>query len=68
VKRIRDHDVFLAQTGTVNSIQMKAFPHGEYLWNPDPEPGSYGEVYFREFYQIPDEVELWFDAWWPKSS
>ena len=63
VKRERDHDVSLAQSGVVKKIQMKAFPHGQYLWNADPAQGSREEYYFREFYRIPDEVELWFDTW-----
>ena len=68
VKRIRDHDVFLARTGAINSIQMKEFPHGGYLWNADPALGDREvESYFRAFYRIPNEVELWFDSWGPKT-
>ena len=67
VKRIRDYDVSLAREGTVDRVQMKAFPHGQYLWNADPARGSREEYYFREFYRIPDEVDLWFDSWGEKS-
>ena len=65
VKRIRDHNILLAQKGIVNSIQMKAFPHGKYLWNADPVYGSEMVDYFREYYKIPDDVALWFDTWKP---
>ena len=63
VKRIRDHDIELACNGLVDRIQMKAFPHGEYLWNAEAKYGGVGVARFREFYKIPDEVELWFDVW-----
>lgn len=66
VKRIRDRDIVLAQNGVVNCIQFKAFPHREYLWNADPVYGSVIDD-FREFYKIPDDVELWFDTWGSKS-
>lgn len=52
-----------AREGETNSILLKAFPHGEYLWGPDPEYGSERVKYFRQFYQIPENVDLWFQNW-----
>ena len=49
-----------AETGA-ESVTLPIFPHRAYLWVPDlysvPRP------FFREFYGLEEEVELFFEAW-----
>ena len=67
VKRSRDERIQDAKQGKIDSIIMKRFPCEEYLWLPDPEYGSERVDFFRGFYKIPDDTDLWFEVWAPKS-
>ncbi len=63
VRKQRSEVIAQARVGETDSILLKAFPHGEYLWGPDPEYGSERVEFFRQFYQIPENVDLWFQNW-----
>ena len=45
-------------------IVFSEYPNDDYLWVPDPaqEKPWRGE-YFKEFYHIPENVEIWFESW-----
>ena len=60
----RERNAMLAQArrGEVASVTLPAYPHPEALWYPDPN-NEYRVPYFREFYGIPDGVEVSFESW-----
>lgn len=52
-----------AREGRTQSIVLPAYPYPEVLWMPDPEgvwPNR--EVFFRAFYEIPEDVALSFSS------
>lgn len=48
-------------SGGQQTIVLPAYPHGEYLWMPDPV-NPLREQYFREFYRVPENAELLFEG------
>ena len=60
----RERNAMLAQArrGEAASVTLPAYPHPEALWYPDPN-NEYRVPYFREFYGIPDGVEVSFESW-----
>ena len=63
VKKDRQNEIESAQKGLADLVWQKAFPHGEYLWQPDPEYEGDRIAPYRAFYRIPDDAELWFERW-----
>lgn len=52
-------DALIAETikKGADEIVLPAYPHREYLWEPDPtSPERW--VFFREFYGIPEDVDI----------
>ena len=48
-----------SETGSV-TIELPSYPFEQYLWYPDPADDTRVE-YFKEFYKIPDNVEVEFN-------
>ncbi len=47
-----------------NHISFSQYPNSDYLWFPDPiETDSWRVSWFKEFYHIPDNIDIWFDSW-----
>ncbi len=61
VTRQRYEIVREAEKGRPASICMPEYPFKQYLWVPDPN-GEPRISYFREFYGIPESVELTFES------
>ena len=59
----RTHEIEDARSGRTNQILLKSYPYSKYLWGSDPEYGSERVFFFRSFYRIPDDVEIWFESW-----
>lgn len=57
-KRERDKLILAAQTGETDRLYFADLPHSEYIEINEPLDGSEHVKYFREFYQIPDSVEM----------
>ena len=60
----REKLIQAAITEGSEQIVFSEYPNDEYLWVPDPaqEKPWRGE-YFKEFYHIPENVEIWFESW-----
>ena len=59
--RERAELVRIAREGTADKLEFPDFPYLEYLWVTEPL-GERQIEYFREFYQIPDGVEITFNT------
>ncbi len=59
--RKRDSLILQAREGEVAEISFPDYPHGEYLWTMEPV-GEEQRAYFREFYQIPENVFMRFNT------
>ena len=57
-KRERDLLIQQARDGEISRLYFPELPHSEYLWTNEPPDGSEQVGFFREFYRIPDEVEM----------
>ena len=57
-KRERDLLIQQARNGEISRLYFPELPHSEYLWTNEPPDGSEQVGFFREFYRIPDEVEM----------
>ena len=63
-KRERDHLISQAREGTQQRIVFPAYPHREYLWITDSRDESdLAEI--RDFYHLPEHVELVFTGKMP---
>ena len=49
-----------AVAGEQHMVMLPAFPHGDYLWYPEPQNDLRME-YFREFYGIPENTTVLFE-------
>ena len=63
IRRDRLDAISSARAGETQSILLKAFPHGEFLWSADPEYGSERVEFYRAFYGIPENTPFWFETW-----
>ncbi len=54
----REAVIRYAQNGEIDRLFFSDLPHDEYLWYNEPLEGTVQETYFREFYQIPDDVKF----------
>lgn len=62
--RRRLQEIHAARNGMADSLLLERFPNGEYLWQTDPNYEEKERIrFYREFYQIPDSVDLWFEYW-----
>ena len=62
--RMRDNLIKAAISNNDKLIAFPKYPNDEYLWLPDPmkeDPNR--SVYFREFYKIPVDIDIWFESW-----
>ena len=57
-KKDRDARIQQARNGEITRLYFPELPHSEYLWIVEAPDGSEQVPFFREFYQIPDEVEM----------
>ncbi len=57
-KMDRDARIQQARNGEINQLYFPELPHSGYLWIVEAPDGSEQVPFFREFYQIPDGVEM----------
>jgi len=57
-KRDRDARIQQARDGEITRLYFPELPHSEYLWLIEAPDGSEQVPFFREFYRIPDGVEM----------
>ena len=57
-KRERDLLIQQARNGEISRLYFPELPHSEYLWTNEPPDGSEQVPLFRDYYRIPDEVEM----------
>ena len=57
-KRERDLLIEQARNGEISRLYFPELPHSEYLWTNEPPDGSEQVKFFRQYYAIPDEVEM----------
>jgi len=60
-ERQRETLIAGAREARVSSLYLPDYPYEAYHWITEPLKGGGQIQYFREFYQIPDEMELLFD-------
>ena len=64
INRSRLQEICSAREGKTDNLLLERFPNGQYLWQTDPEYEEKERIrFYREFYQIPDDVDLWFASW-----
>lgn len=56
----RQRDAMFSSAEPGQTLTVPAYPHADYLWEPDPDETRVG--YFRQFYGIGDDVELIFEG------
>ncbi len=62
--RERERMIEAVVSGGGSRIRFSEYPNEEYLWLPDPvDKDSWRVPVFKEFYHIPETVEIWFDIW-----
>ena len=62
--RERERIIETAVSNGDNQITFSKYPYGDYLWVPDPSQKDPQRVaYFKEFYHIPEYVDIWFESW-----
>jgi hypothetical protein len=57
-KKERDFRIQQAIEGRITRLYFPELPHSEYLWLTEAPDGSEQIGFFRQFYKIPDEVEM----------
>ena len=57
-KRERDLLIQQARNGEISRLYFPELPHSQYLWTNEPPDGSEQVQFFRQYYAIPDEVEM----------
>ena len=63
-ERVRQAQYALARSGQLQRLELASYPHGmQYLSSPTPARDGPYLGFFREFYRIPEEVEIHFEAW-----
>ena len=62
--RERERIIETAVSSGDNEIFFSKYPYMEYLWVPDPlQKDPWRVTYFKEFYHIPENVDIWFESW-----
>ena len=63
-KRLREDLIAQARLEPQSALVLPKYRFADFLWLPDPvSPDNYRVDFFREFYRIPAETELWFESW-----
>lgn len=57
-KKDRDFRIQQAIDGRITRLYFPELPHSEYLWLTEAPDGSEQVGFFRQFYKIPDDVEM----------
>lgn len=60
-ERQREKLIDEARETHVSGLYLPDYPYGDYHWITEPLKGGGQIQFFREFYQIPDDMELLFD-------
>ena len=60
-ERQREKLIDEARETQISSQYLPDYPYGDYHWITEPLKGGGQIQFFREFYQIPDDMELLFD-------
>lgn len=62
--RERERMIETAVSNGDKQIIFSEYPNSDYLWLPDPSQKDPQRVpYFKEFYHIPESVDIWFESW-----
>ena len=63
-EQVRQAQYALARSGQLQRLELAPYPHGkQYLSSPIPAQDGPYVGFFRDFYRIPEDVEIHFADW-----